>query len=163
MAGLIARMLSRLSRREWRIYFVKRGVGLEYALHNRDGWALLGYLHAELSDQAKRVSDEWKVLLSYYTGRGEECFQLTEEIFTDAKQFAALIAKCRVLDRGFDNDPNTGWSPVFVHVPTRKRLPLGGPTEADFQDISKYIERRFAQADVEEVSFSDIANQVFVH
>src|SRR6267142_1808911 len=105
MINLIGRLLGRLTGFEWRLYFVRKGVGLQFALHKRDGFALLGYLHAHLSDDGKRISDDWKLYLGYYTGSPqEEHFQLTEAMFTDAKQFATLIAKCRALDKNFDKD-----------------------------------------------------------
>jgi hypothetical protein len=138
---------------EWRLYFVRKGVGLQYALHNKDGWALLGYLHAKFSDTRERISDDWKLYLSYYTGAQEEHFQLTEAMFTDAAQFASLIARCRALDKSFENDA-AGWNPTFVHVPTRKQLPLAGPTDADLENIATYIERQLGEGIFEETSFS---------
>ena len=102
MAGPIRRLLGQLRGFEWRLYFVRKGVGLEYALHNKDGWALLGYLHAKFCESDERISEDWKLFLSYYCGRQEEHFQLTEPMFTDASQFTGLIAKCRTLDKNFE-------------------------------------------------------------
>src|ERR1700730_6529135 len=162
MADLIRRLLGRLTGFEWRLYFVRKGVGLEYALHNKDGWALLGYLHAKFCDSGERISYDWKLYLGYYTGSPEEeHFQLTEAMFTDAEQFATLIAKCRALDKNFDKDA-AGWNPTFVHVPTRKRLPLGGPTGTDRESITKYIEHRLEAGSDDEISFSQMSNEVFV-
>ncbi|MGA7432561.1 MAG: hypothetical protein WBQ24_18995 [Xanthobacteraceae bacterium] len=162
MADLIRRLLGRLLTLEWRLYFVRKGLGLEYALHNKDGWALLGYLRAKFCEGGERISDDWKLFLSYYSGRQEEHFQLTEAMFADASQFASLVAKCRALDRGFDNGP-AGWNPTFMHVATRKPLPLGGPTDADWANISKYIARKLEHGPSDEISFSKISDEVFVH
>jgi hypothetical protein len=104
MGNLIGRLLGRLTGFEWRLYFVRKGVGVEYALHNKDGFALLGYLHSNFCDNGKRISDDWELFLSYYTGSKEEDFQLTELMFTDAGQFQRLSAKCRALDKSFDKD-----------------------------------------------------------
>lgn len=163
MANLIGRLLGRFTGFDWRLYFVRRGVGVEYALHNKDGFALLGYLHAKFCDGGEQISDNWKLVLSYYTGRKEEHFQLTEAMFTDASEFRSLIAKCRALDKNFDNGAVVGWRPSFIHVPTRKRLPLGGPTDADLENISKYVERQLEQSTSAEIDFSTISNEVFVH
>ncbi len=46
MADLIGRLLGRFTGFDWRLYFARKGIGLEYALHNKDGFALLGYLQA---------------------------------------------------------------------------------------------------------------------
>jgi hypothetical protein len=53
----ILSVLGRLTGFDWRLYFVRKGVGLEYALHNKDGFALLGYLHAKFCDSGERISD----------------------------------------------------------------------------------------------------------
>ncbi len=161
-ATIIGWLRSRLIGLEWRLYFVRKGVGLEYALHNKDGFALLGYLQAKFCDGGERISDDWKLFLSYYTGRREEHFQLTEAMFTDASQFGSLIAKCRALDKNFDDGAAIGWNPTFRHVPTRKQLPLGGPTDTDFEDMTAYIERQLEQSASDEIDFSTISNEVFV-
>ncbi len=83
-------------------------------------------------------------------------------MFTDASEFRKLIAKCRALDKNFDNDAVVGWRPSFIHVPTRKQLPLGGPTDTDLENISKYIERQLEQSASDEIDFSTISNEVFV-
>jgi hypothetical protein len=165
MASLIGRLVGRLSGFEWRLYFVRKGVGLEYALHNKDGFALLGYLQAKFCDGGERISDGWKLFLSYYSGRKEEHFQLTEAMFTDASEFRNLIAKCRALDKNFDDGAAIGWNPTFRHVPTRKQLPLGGPTDTDWENISKYVERQFEEGlsgKDDGTTFSKISDEVFV-
>jgi hypothetical protein len=43
MISLIGRLFGR-TEFEWRLYFVRKGVGLEYALHNKSAWGPLGYL-----------------------------------------------------------------------------------------------------------------------
>jgi hypothetical protein len=135
---------------------------LEYALHNKDGFALLGYLQAKFCDAGERISDDWKLFLSYYTGRQEEHFQLTETMFTEASQFRSLIEKCRALDKNFDDEASAGWRPSFVHVPTRKQLPFGSPTDTDLENIAKYIERQLERSVPEETTFSMISSEVFV-
>src|ERR1035441_8560121 len=40
MISLIGRLLGR-TKFEWRLYFVRKGVGLEYALHNKSAWGPL--------------------------------------------------------------------------------------------------------------------------
>jgi len=161
MVGLIRRLLGRPTEYEWRLYFVRKGVGLQYALHNKDGFALLGYLQAKFCDDGARISDDWKLFISYYTGRQEEHFQLREAMFTDVAQFPSLIAKCRALDKNFDNEAIAGWHPTFVHVPTRRQLPLGIPTDADWANITQYVERQFEQAASDKITFSTFSNDVF--
>jgi hypothetical protein len=126
VANLIRRLLAPLSGPEWRLYFVQKGVGLEYALHNKGGWALLGILHSKFCDNGERISDDWELHISYYTRGKEEDFQLTEDMFRS--QFTHLTAKCRDIDKNFDNE--AGWNPMFVHVPSRKVLPPGLPAVA---------------------------------
>jgi hypothetical protein len=53
---------------------------------------------------------------------------------------------CRAADQNFDKDIG-GWQPSFVHV----RLPLGGPTDRDWENIT-----------IDEISFRTISNDVFV-
>ena len=63
----IRRLLGRLLGPEWRMFFLRRGVGVESCLH-KDGFALLGYLQARFRDMA---SEFWKIgsfALSHYTG-----------------------------------------------------------------------------------------------
>jgi hypothetical protein len=47
-----------------------------------------------------------------------------------------------------------------MHVPTRKQLPLGFPT--DLEDIRTYIVRQLDRGDPDEISFSTISSEVFV-
>ena len=91
MISLIGRLLGR-TKFEWRLYFVRKGVGLEYALHNKSAWGPLGYLHGAF-DRGCRISDVWKLYMSYYTGSKEDQFQLTEAMFTNPAQFKSLMAK----------------------------------------------------------------------
>ena len=56
MISLIGRLLGR-TEFEWRLYFVRKDVGLEYALHNKSAWRPLGYLHGAF-EQGCRISDE---------------------------------------------------------------------------------------------------------
>ena len=62
MGDLIGRLLGRLSGREWRLYFVKRGVGLQYALHNKGGFQILGHLHAKF-ESGQRISGQWTLYM----------------------------------------------------------------------------------------------------
>jgi len=160
MISLIGRLLGR-TKFEWRLYFVRKGVGLEYALHNKSAWGPLGYLHGAF-ERGCRISDVWKLYMSYYTGSKEDQFQLTEAMFTDPAQFKSLMAKCEGLDKDFHNEQVAVWDPYFMHVPTRMRLPLGGPpTDANRADIQKYLQRRLAEKD-EGVTFSKLSAEVFV-
>ena len=95
-------------------------------------------------------------------GRQEEHFQLTEMMFTDPNQFRILIARCRALDKNFDGEAIAGWHPNFVHVPTRKQLPLGTPIDTDLESITKDIERQLEQSVRDEITFSTISSEVFV-
>jgi hypothetical protein len=84
---------------------------------------------------------------------------LIEEMFTDEKQVQSLMAKCRGLERKVYA---TGWSPTFVHVPTRKRLPLGGPATRDSEGIRNYLKQQLGDGDPAEVTFSTLTRKVFV-
>jgi hypothetical protein len=100
--------------------------------------------------------------MSYYTGSKEDQFQLTEATFTDPAQFKSLMIKCEAMDKDFHKDQGREWNPYFVHVPSRKRLPLGGPpVDADRAAIHKYLQKRLAGKD-EGVTFSKISGEVFV-
>jgi hypothetical protein len=159
MLSFLRRILGREI--EWRLYFVRRSVGLEYALHNKSAWGILGYLQSTF-ENGQRISDEWKLHMSYFAGTKEDQFQLTEAMFTDPAQFKALISRCESMDAEFHNEQIAEWSPYFVHVSSRKRLPLGGPPmDADRADIHRYIESRLAGKD-EGMTFSEISGEVFV-
>ena len=161
MLTFLRRILGR--GREWRLYFVRRGVGLEYALHNESAWGFLGYLQSTF-ENGQQISDEWKLHLSYYTGSGEDQFQITEAMFTDPVQFKILMSKCESMDKNFHAAKfGTEWSPYFMHVPTRKRLPLGQPPmDTDRADIQRWIEERLDGKDDGDVTFSSISSEVFV-
>ncbi len=159
MTDWIGRLFVWFTGFEWRLYFVRRGVGLEYSLHNKDPLALLGYLQSRLGEHGEKISDDWKLYLSYYTGGHEQNFQLTKEMFTDETQFQSLIAKCRGLERKVYA---TGWSPTFVHVPTRKRLPLNGLITNDLEGIRSYLEQKLEDGHSDEVTFSTLTREVFV-
>jgi hypothetical protein len=166
MGDLIGQLLSRLTGREWRLYFVKKGV-LQYALRNKGGFQILAHLHPKF-ESGQRISNHWKFYI-YYTGaRDEEHFQLTEATFTTPALFDALDAKCRILDKNWDRDAMQ-WSPYFVHVPTRKRLPLGWSFEIErAKDAStrrKYIEKKIQMrlaGENEGFTFSKFLDEVLV-
>jgi hypothetical protein len=150
---------------EWRLYFVRKGVGLEYALHNKGAWRILSHLHAKFRD-GERISENWKLILGYYTGSPqEEYLQLTETMFTDPNEFKSLTSKCFAADKNFNKDATAAWDPYFVHVPTRKRLPLGMAIDSDWEDISKYVQRQLDEGlsgKDRDVSFSSLSDEVFV-
>ena len=164
MGDLIWRLLARLSGWEWRLYFVKQGVGLQYALHNKGGFQILGHLHAQF-ESGQRISDQWTLHMGYYTGAQDEVyFQITETRFTDSAQFKELESKCRTLDKKWDRDCMK-WNPYFMHVPTRRRLPLGLSfelaCEEDDSRREKLIERASFGED-EGFTFSKFSNEVFL-
>ena len=162
MGDLIWRLLARLTGWEWRLYFVKQGVGLQYALHNKGGFQILGHLHAKF-ESGQHISDQWTLYMGYYTGaQDEEYFQLTETMFTAPAQFKALESKCRTLDKNWDSDCMK-WNPYFMHVPTRRQLPLGLSfelAEADDSKRRKLIERTLDGGD-EGLTFSNFEDEVF--
>lgn len=140
---------------------MRRGVGLEYALHNRSAWGILGYLQATF-ENGQRISAEWKLHMSYYAVSKEDQFQLTEAMFTDPAQFKALLSKCEGMDKHFHKGQGSEWDPYFVHVPSRKRLPLGGPPlDADKASIQAYIQSRLTDED-EGMTFSKLSADVFL-
>jgi DnaJ domain len=160
---LIGRLLGRFTGREWRLYFVEKGKGLQYALHNKGGFQILGLLHARFNG-GKRLSSRWKLYMSHFVGTAEECFELTATMFTASAEFKALDNRCRSMDRNWDRYDML-WNPHFIHVPTRRRLPLGFSfelaAEPDDTNITKLIADRLSGR-AEGVTLSTICNDVFV-